>query len=378
MHRILEVRDLTVTFPVKGKPTPAVDGVSFSLDQGKVLGIVGESGCGKTVTALSLLRLIEEPGRIAGGQAYFFGHIGGGSEKKPMMKAKEAKGLAGESAGPSEPPLDQEEKTETKVDMTASVFTRNLEAEGGVDLFKLSEEQMRSVRGNKIAMIFQEPMTSLNPVFTVGYQIMEAIRLHQKVGRKEAEELAVEMLKKVHIADPHKRIRDYPHKLSGGMRQRVLIAMALSCRPDILIADVPTTALDVTIQAQILDLIQELIDELHMSVILITHDLGVVAQICDDVIVMYSGMVVEHAPAKRIFRRPRHPYTIGLLDSIPPLFKDTGGHLNSIPGTVPDLSRIPDGCRFVDRCSRAVSACADRVPSVRYFGDGQEARCINT
>jgi peptide/nickel transport system ATP-binding protein len=227
-------------------------------------------------------------------------------------------------------------------------------------------------------MIFQEPMTSLNPVFTVGYQIQEAIQLHQKAGKSEAKELAVEMLKKVHIPDPHKRIADYPHQMSGGMRQRVMIAMALSCKPDILIADEPTTALDVTIQAQILDLIQELIDEMHMSVILITHDLGVVAQICDHVAVMYSGMIVEHAPVRRLFRRPKHPYTIGLMRSIPQLFRDEGETLYNIPGTVPDLARIPEGCRFADRCPRMVEACREKVPSLRYFGEGQEARCINT
>jgi len=373
MNRILEVKDLRITFPIRGKETPAVDGISFSLNQGEVLGIVGESGCGKTVTALSLLRLIDEPGRIASGHAYYFGDIPGVTPEKPKPPP--------DDENPGKTASDVTErlaKTGRGSDMTASVFTQNLVPDGGIDLFKLSESQMRKVRGNKIGMIFQEPMTSLNPVFTVGFQIREAIQLHQKVNKREANELAVEILKKVHIPDPEKRIKDYPHQLSGGMRQRVMIAMALSCQPDILIADEPTTALDVTIQAQILDLIQELIDEMHMSVIMITHDLGVVAQICDEVLVMYSGMIVEQAPAKRLFRRPKHPYTIGLLNSIPPLFEDCPGRLKSIPGTVPDLSHLPEGCRFADRCFREIEACKAKLPSIRYFGEGQEARCINT
>ncbi len=372
MSKILDVRNLKVTFPVNGVETPAVDGLSFSLNQSEVLGIVGESGCGKTVSALSLLRLIDPPGKIVEGKAVYYGHIPGVTEE------------------PVPPPPSLEETTDgriplaapptQKLDLTASVslITKELEPKGGVDLFKLSEAQMRRVRGNNIAMIFQEPMTSLNPVFTVGFQIMEAVQLHQKVGKSEARSIAIEMLKKVHIPDPQRRIDEYPHQMSGGMRQRVMIAMALSCKPDILIADEPTTALDVTIQAQILDLIRELIDQMHMSVILITHDLGVVAEICNQVLVMYSGMMAEQAPVKRLFRKPKHPYTIGLMRSIPPLFEDTGEALYNIAGTVPDLSRIPPGCRFAERCPRAVEACSAKVPSLRYFGAGQEARCINT
>ncbi len=376
MPKILEVKNLRITFPINGKALPAVDGISFHVDQGKVLGIVGESGCGKTVTALSLLRLIESPGRIAEGQALYYGEIEGLSP--PPLPALPPR---------PEPPEGHEHPEATPVDdiilqslrrePTAEIDSEKIAPEGGIDLFKLDDEKIRQVRGNNIAMIFQEPMTSLNPVFTVGDQIAEAVQLHQKVGKKEAEEIAVEMLRKVRIPDPQKRVRDYPHQLSGGMRQRVMIAMALSCKPEILIADEPTTALDVTIQAQILELIQELIDEMHMSVILITHDLGVVAQVCDEVLVMYAGMIVERAPAKRLFRKPKHPYTIGLLDSIPKLFEDEGERLHTIKGSVPDLSRLPAGCRFAARCPRAVEACRGRMPPTKYVGEGQELRCLN-
>ncbi|MFO1464503.1 MAG: ABC transporter ATP-binding protein [bacterium] len=376
MPKILEVKNLRITFPINGKALPAVDGISFHVDQGKVLGIVGESGCGKTVTALSLLRLIESPGRIAEGQALYYGEIEGLSPPpRPALPPR------------PEPPEGHEHPEATPVDdiilqslrrePTAEIDSEKIAPEGGIDLFKLDDEKIRQVRGNNIAMIFQEPMTSLNPVFTVGDQIAEAVQLHQKVGKKEAEEIAVEMLRKVRIPDPQKRVRDYPHQLSGGMRQRVMIAMALSCKPEILIADEPTTALDVTIQAQILELIQELIDEMHMSVILITHDLGVVAQVCDEVLVMYAGMIVERAPAKRLFRKPKHPYTIGLLDSIPKLFEDEGERLHTIKGSVPDLSRLPAGCRFAARCPRAVEACRGRMPPTKYVGEGQEVRCLN-
>ncbi len=324
MQKLLDIQNLRVTFPIGGKEYPAVDGLSFHLNRGETLGIVGESGCGKTVTALSLLRLVESPGKIAEGKAIYYG-----------------------------------------------------DSPEGVDLLALSEEKMREVRGNKIAMIFQEPMTSLNPVFTVGDQIMEAIQLHQKVGKAEAQNRAIEVLKKVRIPDAERRINDYPHQMSGGMRQRVMIAMALSCQPDILIADEPSTALDVTIQAQILELIQDLIVEMKMSVLLITHDLGVVAQVCDRVMVMYAGMKVEEAPVRRLFHMPKHPYTIGLLQAIPPLFDEKGKELYSIKGTVPDLSHLPEGCRFSDRCPRVVEGCHSKVPLLKYVGEGQEVRCIN-
>ncbi|MDL1872641.1 ABC transporter ATP-binding protein [Deltaproteobacteria bacterium PRO3] len=376
MPKILEVKNLRVTFPVHGRPLPAVDGISFHLNQGKVLGIVGESGCGKTVSALSLLRLIESPGRIAEGQALYHGEIEGVTPPPVAPGPKRPDPPEGHDE-PEATPVNEILLESLRREPTAEVVAEKIPESGGIDLFKLSDEQMRRVRGNNIAMIFQEPMTSLNPVFTVGDQIAEAVQLHQKVGKKEALEISVEMLRKVRIPDPGKRIRDYPHQLSGGMRQRVMIAMALSCKPDILIADEPTTALDVTIQAQILELMQELIDDMHMSVILITHDLGVVAEVCDDVLVMYAGMIVERAPAKRLFAKPKHPYTIGLLESIPKLFDDRGGPLHTIKGSVPDISKLPPGCRFAARCPRAVDACVSRMPPNKYVGAGQEVRCLN-
>jgi oligopeptide/dipeptide ABC transporter ATP-binding protein len=361
MSVILRVKDLQVTFPVDGKDTAAVDGISFSLRQGKVLGLVGESGCGKTVTALSILRLIEAPGRIHSGQILYYGEIPGISTGLPPPGQ-------GEEIG---------EKTLGPMDHTESALRpEEEEVPGGTDLLGLREEEVRKVRGNKIAMIFQEPMTSLNPVFTVGDQILEAILLHQDLSKSAAKQHAIEMLRKVRIPDPEKRFKDYPHQMSGGMRQRVMTAMALACKPDILIADEPTTALDVTIQAQILELIREIIEEMHMSMILITHDLGVVAQVCDDVIVMYAGMIAEQAPVQRLFRRPRHPYTIGLLESIPPLFGKEE-RLHTIAGMVPPLGEFPEGCRFADRCPRAVAACRAHVPKFKYVGEGQTLRCLN-
>lgn len=361
MSIILRVKDLRVTFPVDGQETAAVDGISFSLRQGKVLGLVGESGCGKTVTALSILRLIEEPGRIASGQIIYYGEI-------PGVSAGVISKTSGGEIG---------EKTIGPLDHTQSaLLTEEEEPAGGTDLLSLKEEQIRKVRGNKIAMIFQEPMTSLNPVFTVGDQILEAIQLHQDLSKSAAKQHAIEMLRKVRIPDAEKRYKDYPHQMSGGMRQRVMTAMALACKPDILIADEPTTALDVTIQAQILELIAEIIEEMHMSMILITHDLGVVAQVCNDVIVMYAGMIAEQAPVRRLFRRPKHPYTIGLMQSIPPLFGKEE-RLHTIAGTVPPLGEYPEGCRFAERCPRALTACRASVPKFKYVGEGQTLRCLN-
>jgi len=316
---LLEVRDLETQFVTDEGIVRAVDRVSFSIDAGETLGMVGESGCGKSVTALSILRLVPSPpGRIAGGEILYQG--------------------------------------------------RNLLA--------LSETDMRRVRGNEIAMIFQEPMTSLNPVFTVGDQIAEAIRLHQKTSRREARNRAIEMLRLVEMPEPARRVDEYPHQLSGGMRQRVMIAMALSCNPKLLIADEPTTALDVTIQAQILELLASLKARLGMALLLITHDLGVVAEQADDVVILYAGRIVERASVDRLFATPLHPYTRGLLDSLPQLGTPRGSRLRPIPGTVPPLTRLPSGCRFRDRCSYAIEECARIDPPLEEKAAGHTAACI--
>jgi oligopeptide/dipeptide ABC transporter ATP-binding protein len=314
---LLEVEGLRTVFATDAGPVPAVDGVSLSLGCGETLGVVGESGCGKSVTALSVMRLVPPPGRTVSGAVRFDGR----------------------------------------------------------DLLGLSERGMRRVRGNDIAMIFQEPMTSLNPVLTVGWQIAEAIRLHQRLGRRAAWERAVEMLRVVEIPDPAERAASYPHQMSGGMRQRVMIAMAMSCTPRLLIADEPTTALDVTIQAQILELLRNLKERTGMALLLITHDLGIVAEQADHVVIMYAGRVVERAPVGELFERPLHPYTHGLLASVPGI----GGsrrRLESIPGIVPDPLHLPSGCRFRDRCSRAVEACATTDPVLEERAPGHLAACI--
>ena len=322
---LLEIAGLTTEFRTDRGPVRAVDGVSFEIGRGKTLGVVGESGSGKSVTALSILRLIPEPpGRIAAGKVIF----------------------------------------------------------GGTDLLSLDDRALRAVRGNKISMIFQEPMTSLNPVFRVGDQVAESVRLHRRASRREARDRAVEMFRLVGIPSPEERIRAYPHELSGGMRQRVMIAMALACTPDLLIADEPTTALDVTIQAQILDLLARLQRELGMSVLLITHDLGVVAETCEEVVVLYAGRVVERAPAGELFALPRHPYTRGLLRSIPDLPSEarTGERprLREIPGMVPSLGTLPPGCKFQDRCPRVQDRCrAEEPPLGPAPGDvGRMVRCF--
>ncbi|MBU6375857.1 MAG: ABC transporter ATP-binding protein [Bdellovibrionales bacterium] len=321
---LLDVRNLRTSFFVEGGEVRAVDDISFSVRRGKTIGIVGESGCGKSVTSLSIMRLIASPpGRIVGGQILYKGQ----------------------------------------------------------DLVTLSEEEMRRIRGNEISMIFQEPMTSLNPVYTVGNQIIEAVMLHQKLNARDARNKAIEMLQLVGIPAPSKRVDDYPHQLSGGMRQRVMIAMALSCNPSVLIADEPTTALDVTIQAQILDLLRELQQKVGLGLILITHDLGVVAEMADEVAVMYAGRIVEQAPVLEIFKNPKMPYTRALLNSIPTLSKDPTGkikktRLEAIPGIVPNLLELPQGCRFQERCSFVIDRCKSVEPELRTVAPQHQIRCV--
>lgn len=314
---IIEVKGLKTHFHTKRGISRAVNGIDFTLHRGETLGIVGESGCGKSMTSLSLLRLIPSPpGKIAGGSILF----------------------------------------------------------KGKDLVSISESEMRKIRGNEISMIFQEPMTSLNPVISVGEQIAEAVRLHQKMGKKEAWNKAVEMLKLVGIPSPEKRAKQEPFQLSGGMRQRVMIAMALACTPEVLIADEPTTALDVTIQAQILELIKELQTKLGMGVIMITHDLGVVAETCDTVAVMYAGNIVEHAPMEKIFSKPQHPYTQGLLDSLPKIH-EVRDELQTIEGTVPSPYNMPEGCRFASRCPFRQHLCETKLPDLIEVEDNVKVRC---
>ncbi len=308
--QLLEISGLKTHFFTDTGVVRAVDGVSFAVGRASTVGLVGESGCGKSVTALSVLRLVQSPpGRIVEGSVKFRGR----------------------------------------------------------ELLDLPEREMRGIRGNNISMIFQEPMTSLNPVFTIGNQIVEAIRLHQKLPVKEANTRVLELLQLVGIPSPHERVRDYPHQLSGGMRQRVMIAMALACRPDLLIADEPTTALDVTIQAQILDLLRRLQEELQMSVLLITHDLGVIAETAERVVVMYAGKVVEEAPCRELLHDAKHPYTKALIECLPEV-GGKRGQLRVIPGQVPDLSDVPPGCPFHPRCQIAVERCRSEEPEERQVG----------
>jgi oligopeptide/dipeptide ABC transporter ATP-binding protein len=315
---LLSVRDLKTYFYTDDGVVPAVDGVSFELERGGTLGIVGESGCGKSVTSLTIMGLIPQPpGKIEGGVIEFEGR----------------------------------------------------------DLLKLSEAEMRHIRGNEISMIFQEPMTSLNPVFTVGNQIMEAIMLHQNASKTEAREKAIEMLRLVGIPSPEKRIDDYPHQMSGGMRQRVMIAMALSCNPKLLIADEPTTALDVTIQAQVLELMKALRVKFNTSVLLITHDFGVVAEMCDKCAVMYAGEIVEYGTVEHIFRNPQHPYTKGLFASLPDLESDAE-RLQPIVGLMPNPMALPHWCSFADRCSCATEACRKRDSILIETEPGHFVKCI--
>ena len=324
---LLEIKNLVTAFQTPAGRVPAVDGVSLSIDRGKTLGLVGESGCGKSVTAMSILRLVAAPGRIEGGQILL-------------------------SLG------------------------RPGEATTAVDLVSLPEQELRKIRGGRIGMIFQEPMTSLNPVFTIGDQIAEALHLHRTVSREAARARALDMLRLVRVADPERRLDEYPHQLSGGMRQRVMIAMALVCEPDLVIADEPTTALDVTIQAQILDLLADLRRRLGTAILLITHDLGVVAETCDEVAVMYAGKIVERAPAAELFARPMHPYTIGLLRARPEAAAREGGPLRTIPGMVPPPQQFPPGCRFHPRCEYArLPHCATEPADLREMTPGHFVRC---
>lgn len=318
MEPLLEVSGLKTEFLTPDGVVRAVDGVDFTLHRGETLGIVGESGCGKSVTSLSVMRLLaKDTSRIAGGKILFEGR----------------------------------------------------------DLLTLPEKEVQSLRGNRIAMIFQEPMTSLNPVFKIGNQIVEALRFHLKLGKKEASDKAVELLKRVGIPRPEMIAKEYPHQLSGGMRQRVMIAMAMACNPSVLIADEPTTALDVTIQAQILNLMRKLQEENETAILLITHDLGVVAEMCERVVVMYAGQVVEEALVKDLFKNPQHPYTKGLLKSLPSL-AGKEKRLSSIPGQVPNPLEMPKGCRFAPRCSERRSHCEGVQPELTLVAPGHQCRCL--
>ncbi len=321
---LLEVEGLRVAFPTDKGTLRAVDDVSFSIPRGKTLAVVGESGCGKSMTALSIMRLVPPPGRIESGSIRYC------------------------PDGAADP-----------IDLT------QLPPKGG---------RMRSIRGNEIAMIFQEPMTSLNPVYTIGNQIGEAVRLHQRRNRKEARQAAVSMLKRVGIPDAEERVDAYPHQLSGGMRQRAMIAVALSCRPSLLIADEPTTALDVTIQAQVLDLLRGLQEEMGMALLLITHDLGVVASMADEVAVLYAGRAAEICGAEAAFSSPLHPYTQGLLASVPTLSGSGEGRMRSLPGRAPHPLELPQGCAFSPRCPERAEVCREE-PELKEVGEGRAVRC---
>ena len=316
MASLLSVENLQVQFQTKKGINTAVDGVSFSVEKGRILGIVGESGCGKSVTSMSILQLLGSNARISGGSI--------------------------------------------KLD--------------GKELIGLPEKEMCRIRGNDIAMIFQDPMTALNPTLTIGTQLMEPIMLHQNCGKKEAWTRAVDVLKRVGIAAPEKRMKEYPHQLSGGMRQRVMIAMAVSCEPRLLIADEPTTALDVTIQAQILELMEDIRAKKNTGILMITHDLGVVAEMCSRVVVMYAGRIVEEAPVQELFADPKHPYTQGLIGSVPKLGSGVES-LPSIPGSVPDLSVMPKGCKFAPRCKYAMDICHQQEPELADINEAGTRKC---
>ncbi len=321
MPHLLEVKNLQTQFPTKEGIVRAVNDVSFHIDEGELLGLVGESGCGKSITALSIMRLISPPGKIVGGSIRF----------------------------------------------------------NGMEMLEASEKKMRQIRGNDIAMIFQDPMTSLNPVYSVGEQIAEALRLHKKLGKKEAWQATIEAMEEVAIPSPHTRVNDYPHQLSGGMRQRVMIAMALACSPELLIADEPTTALDVTIQAQILELLNDLRTNRKLAILLITHDLGVVAETADRVCVMYTGKVVEQSDVDEIFETPKHPYTQGLLNSVPKLSDAElvgDARLSTIEGTVPSPTDLPDGCHFAPRCIYQKEICTHGEIPLYELQNDTKVRCV--
>ena len=319
-NNLLDIQNLKTYFSVRGQTAKAVDDINLTIQAGQTLGLVGESGCGKSVTAHSIIRLIPDPpGKIMGGKIFFEGD----------------------------------------------------------NLLLYSEARMRKIRGNRISMIFQEPMTSLNPVFTVGDQVAEVIRLHQGLSRKDTQERVIEMFQLVRIPAPEARLTDYPHQMSGGMRQRVMIAMALACSPRLMIADEPTTALDVTIQAQILDLMNKLKEETGAAILFITHDLGVIAEMVQHVVVMYAGKRVEFADVNTLFSNPKHPYTIGLLESIPTTGRKTSdGKLNTISGTVPSLFSLPSGCLFSDRCPDVFDDCRRIEPRMYNVGKNHIARCL--
>jgi len=317
MEPILEIKNLKTQFFTRRGVVPAVDGVDISVGRGQSVGLVGESGCGKSITAMSVMGLIQRPGRVVEGEVL----------------------LEGE------------------------------------DLLKMKPAQMRNIRGNKISMIFQEPMTSLNPVYTVGKQVSEAILLHQQATREEAKERTIDIFRQVGIPEPEDRYQSYPHQLSGGLRQRVMIGMALVCNPLLMIADEPTTALDVTIEAQILHQMRVLQREKGTSIIMITHNLGVVAELCDQVYVMYAGRIMEQADVHEIFKNPAHPYTFGLLNSIPRLTQNRE-RLYTIRGMVPNLLRLPSGCRFCPRCDKVMEICTKKEPDLYPVGDGHLARCF--
>ncbi|MEO6590437.1 MAG: ABC transporter ATP-binding protein [Pyrinomonadaceae bacterium] len=321
MPHLLEIENLQTHFPTRAGLVKAVNEVSFKIDEGELLGLVGESGCGKSITALSVMRLISPPGKIVGGSIKFKGE----------------------------------------------------------ELINASDQRMREIRGNDIGMIFQDPMTSLNPVFTVGEQIAEALRLHRRLDKKAAWNGAIEAMNEVSIPDPSRRANDYPHQLSGGMRQRIMIAMALACNPELLIADEPTTALDVTIQAQILELLNELRKTRKLAVLLITHDLGVVAEVADRVCVMYTGKIVEESPVEEIYESPKHPYTKGLLKSVPKLTAKNIAkltRLSTIDGTVPSPTNLPDGCHFAPRCESRMDICTHGTIPLFELANDVRVRCV--